>query len=69
MNKEKLINKNEIFPIFIMGFLFVIIHSFALLITGTFMDAGMQAFENPDNPVNIIFIISIMLIFIHYSAL
>ena len=63
MNKEKLIDKHEIFPIFIMGFLFVIIHCFAMLITGTFMDAGMQAFENPDNPVNIIFIIAIMLIF------
>ena len=46
-----------------MAFLFIVIHGIALLITGTFQEEGMQAFEDPDNPINIVYILFIMLIF------
>lgn len=57
-------DKNELFSIFLMGCLFVIIHGFALLVTTPFQEAGVTpAFEDPDNPVNIFYILTIMLIF------
>jgi presenilin-like A22 family membrane protease len=46
-----------------MGLFFIIIHGIALILTGTFQDAGMEAFEDPDNPTNIVFILVIMLVF------
>ncbi len=64
MNEDKkTIDKRELFAILIMAFLFVIIHGISLLITGTFQEEGMQAFEDPDNPINIVYILFIMLIF------
>jgi len=60
---KKTIDNREVFAILIMAFLFVIIHGISLLITGTFQEEGMQAFEDPDNPINIVFILFIMLIF------
>ena len=62
-NDKKQIDKREIYAILIMAFLFIIIHGIALLITGTFQEEGMQAFEDPDNPINIVYILFIMLIF------
>jgi presenilin-like A22 family membrane protease len=62
-NDKKQIDKREIYAILIMAFLFIIIHGVALLITGTFQEEGMQAFEDPDNPINIVYILFIMLIF------
>ena len=57
-------DKNELFSIFLMGCLFVVIHGFALLVTTPFQEAGVTpAFEDPDNPVNILYILTIMLIF------
>ena len=57
-------DKNELFSIFLMGCLFVVIHGFALLVTTPFQEAGVTpAFEDPDNPVNIFYILTIMLIF------
>jgi presenilin-like A22 family membrane protease len=64
MNRDKKqIDSREIYAIFIMGFLFIIIHGISLLVTGTFQEEGMQAFEDPNNPINILYIIFIMLIF------
>ena len=64
MNEDKkTIDKRELFAILLMAFLFVIIHGISLLITGTFQEEGMQAFEDPDNPINIVYILFIMLIF------
>jgi len=64
MNEDESKDKNIIFPIFIMGCLFVIIHGLALLITQPFIDAGIQpAFEDIDNPVNILYIFVILLVF------
>lgn len=57
-------DKSEIFPVIIMGGLFVLIHVLALLVTIPFVEAGVQpAFENPDDPINIIYIFIILLVF------
>ncbi len=54
----------EFLSIFIMGCLFVIIHGLALTVTTPFQDAGITpAFENPNDPVNIFYILIIMLTF------
>lgn len=60
---KKTIDKREILAILIMASLFVIIHGISLLITGVFQEEGIQAFEDPDNPINILYILIIMLIF------
>jgi presenilin-like A22 family membrane protease len=44
-----------------MGSLFVVIHLLAILIAGSFEATGMEAFENPDDPTNIIIFFIIML--------
>ena len=49
MDKKKKIDKKEILPVIIMGSLFILIYGLALLLTGIYQDADMQAFENPDN--------------------
>ena len=63
MGEEEKTSKKNILPVILMGCLFVLIHVLALVITGTFEEAGMQAFDNPDDPMNIAFIIVIMLVF------
>ncbi len=63
MTKDKSDFKKEILAVIMMGFLFVIIHGIALLLTGTFESAGMQAFEDTEDPMNIAFILTIMLVF------
>ena len=55
---------NQLAAIFTMGLFFLIIYGLALWILHPFETAGIQpAFENPDNPVNIIYIFAIMLVF------
>ena len=61
MTKDKKIGMNEILPIAIMGCLFVIIQGLALLVVGPFQAAGMEAFENPDDPINLVYIFVILL--------
>lgn len=63
MGKKKSIDKRELLAVIIMGLFFVIIPGLAMLLTGIFKDAGMQAFEDPDNPMNIAYILVIMLVF------
>jgi len=63
MGKDKKSGKTDLTPVILMGGLFVLIHVLALLVTGTFEEAGMQAFDNPDDPFNIALIIVIMLVF------
>ena len=53
---------NELFPIVLMGGLFVIIHFLSLLLVWPFDNAGMQAFEETDNPTNLIYIFIILLV-------
>jgi len=64
MAKKKKSDKKAIIPVFLMGCLFIIVHGLALLVTAPFEAAGVQpAFDNPDDPMNIIFIFFILLIF------
>lgn len=54
----------QLVPVVIMGLFFVLIYGLALLILHPFETAGIQpAFENPDDPVNILYIFVIMLVF------
>jgi presenilin-like A22 family membrane protease len=53
---------HELFPIVLMGGLFVIIHFFALLLVWPFDSAGMQAFEQTDDPLNLVYIFVILLV-------
>ena len=63
MNKKKLIEKKDIFPVIIMSFFFIIIYFLSIFLTEIYENAGIQAFENPDNPFNIAYIFIIMMFF------
>ncbi len=64
MTKRKSSYKKEILPIIFMGVLFILVHSLALLVTAPFVKAGVQpAFEDPNNPINIVVIFVILIIF------
>jgi presenilin-like A22 family membrane protease len=52
---------HEVFPIVLMGSLFVIIHFLALLLVWPFDTAGMQAFEQTDDPINLVYIFVILI--------
>ncbi len=60
MDKKKNLS-HELLPITLMGGLFVIIHFIAMLLVWPFESAGMQAFEQTDDPINLIFIFAIIL--------
>lgn len=62
MDKEDIKIKNEIFPILLMGCLFVLIHGLALIVAGPFEAAGIEAFENPDDPINLVIFFSIIIV-------
>ena len=53
---------HELLPIIFMGGLFVVIHFLALLLVWPFDTAGMQAFEETDNPANLVYIFAIILV-------
>ena len=57
-NKEK---HTAIFPMLLMGGLFVIIHLLSLLIAKPFEDTGLDVFDNPNAPENLIIFFVIML--------
>ena len=61
MNEKK--KSVEILPIFIMSALFVVIDFLAFLVVGPFKAAGAVAFENPNDPLNIVYFFAILLIF------
>ena len=63
MNKVKKRETKIIPPVFLMGSLFVLIHSLALLVTRPFEVADMVAFENPNDPMNLVYFFSILLLF------
>jgi presenilin-like A22 family membrane protease len=64
MNKEKNDFKNDILPVFLMGLLFIIIYGLVLFLTEPFITEGgiQQAFEDINDPVNILMIVAIMLV-------
>ncbi|MCK4331979.1 MAG: hypothetical protein KAV40_00175 [Thermoplasmatales archaeon] len=61
MEKKKLSYRKDLFPVILMGGLFVMIHGLALLVTGPFIDAGMQAFEDSGNPMNLVIFFAIII--------
>lgn len=63
MDKDKKREMRDIFPGFLMGGLFVLVHGLALLVVGPFEAADMGAFENPNDPMNLVFFFLIMLLF------
>lgn len=62
MKDEKNIKK-DILPIFAMALLLVSIQFIALFLVSPFETAGMQTFENPSNPTNILYIIVLLALF------
>ncbi len=63
MEKNKKREMKELFPGFLMGALFVLIHGLALLVVRPFVAADMVAFENPNDPMNIVFFFLVMMFF------
>jgi len=61
MEGKKLSYRKDLFPVILMGGLFVLIHGLALLVTGPFEDAGMQAFEDSGDPMNLVFFFIIII--------
>lgn len=61
MEKKKLSYEKDLFPVILMGGLFVLIHGLALLVTGPFRDAGMQAFEDSSDPMNLVIFFAIII--------
>jgi presenilin-like A22 family membrane protease len=58
-NKEK---RAVVFPMVLMGGLFVVIHLLSMLIMKPFEEGNMGAFDNPNDPTNLIIFFAIMLI-------
>ena len=56
MSADKKEKSAIVFPMVLMGGLFVIIHLLSLLIVKPFEDIGLDAFDNPNDPTNLIFV-------------
>ena len=54
--------KGEIIPLLSMMLLFILVYSISLLVIQPFEAAGVKAFENPENPLNIVYFILLLLI-------
>ena len=64
MAKLKKFDKKAIVPVILMGCLFIVVHGLALLVIEPFEAAGIEpAFDDPDDPFNIVFIFVILLAF------
>jgi presenilin-like A22 family membrane protease len=61
MTDEKKEKRAAVFPMFLMGGLFVVIHLLSMLITQPFEDAGLDVFDNPNDPTNLLVFFAIML--------
>jgi presenilin-like A22 family membrane protease len=53
----------DIFPIVVMGGLFVLVDLLAFWISGPFEAAGQVAFENPSDPFNLVFFFTVLIVF------
>ena len=62
MTDEKAGKRAAVFPMFLMGGLFVVIHLLSMLITQPFEDTGLDVFENPNDPTNLLIFFAIMLV-------
>jgi len=63
MNKDKKREMKDIFPVFLMGSLFVVIHGLALLVIKPFEVADIRVYANPNDPMNIISLFLTLLLF------
>ena len=63
MDSHKESKAENIFPLVIMGSLFILIDGLALLAVYPFEAAGSSVFENPSEPFNLVYLFSIILIF------
>jgi len=63
MNKDKKREMKYLFPVFLMGGLFVFIHGLALLVVSPFEAADMVLFDNPNDPMNIVYFFLTLLLF------
>jgi presenilin-like A22 family membrane protease len=61
MNKKT--KTHKYLPIIMMGSLFVLVDLLAFLVVGPFEAAEVVAFENPSDPFNVVYLLSILLIF------
>ena len=62
MTDEKKEKRAAVFPMFMMGSLFVVIHILSMLITKPLEDSGFQAFGDANDPMNLIVFFAIMLV-------
>jgi presenilin-like A22 family membrane protease len=62
MTDDKTEKRTAVFPMFMMGGLFIVIHLLSILITQPFEDTGMDVFDNPNDPVNLLIFFAIMLV-------
>ena len=61
MTDDKKEKHTAVFPMFLMGGLFVVIHTLSMLITQPFEAIGLVGFDNPNDPMNLIIFFAIML--------
>ena len=61
MVEQEQVERREMLPVFLMGCLFIIIHGLAMVVAGPFEAAGVEAFENPDDPMNLVIFFAIIL--------
>ena len=62
MSNKKSGKSTAVFPMFLMGGLFVVIHSLSMLIMQPFEATGLDVFDNPNDPVNLLVFFAIMLV-------
>lgn len=62
MTDEKKEKGTAVFPIVLMGGLFVVIHLLSMLITKPFEATGMSVFDNPNDPANLLVFFVIMIV-------
>ncbi|MCD6467772.1 MAG: hypothetical protein J7L32_00445 [Thermoplasmata archaeon] len=51
----------EVLPVVAMTLIFIVVYFFAILTVEPFENAGVQAFENPGDPTNIVYFLAILL--------
>ena len=61
MTEEKAGKHAALVPMFLMGGLFVVIHLLSILITQPFEATGIEVFENPNDPTNLLIFFGILL--------
>ena len=62
MTNEKKEKRTAVFPMFLMGGIFVVIHTLSMLITQPFEETGLDVFDNPNDPTNLLIFFAIMLV-------